>query len=55
MSNDAFFPGGINKGRVLSALQLHTYFDDQFGHLKSTLDVVPAVNIPLNVKNTSSG
>ncbi|WP_417583703.1 5'-nucleotidase [Nitrincola sp.] len=51
MANDAFFLGGIEKGRVLGVLKPHIFFDDQPGHLKSTSAVVPSVHIPFGVTN----
>ncbi len=51
MANDAFFLGGIEKGRVLGVLRPHIFFDDQSGHLKSASAVVPSVHIPFGVTN----
>lgn len=51
MANDAFFLGGIEKGRVLGILKPHIFFDDQSGHLKSASTVVPSVHIPFGVIN----
>ncbi|MGV6492370.1 5'-nucleotidase [Stenotrophomonas rhizophila] len=51
MANDAFFLGGIEKGRVLGVLKPHIFFDDQSGHLKSASTVVPSVHIPFGVIN----
>lgn len=51
MANDAFFLGGIEKGRVLGVLKPHIFFDDQSGHLKSASAVVPSVHIPFGVTN----
>lgn len=51
MANDAFFLGGIEKGRVLGVLKPHIFFDDQSGHLKSASAVVPSVHIPFGVIN----
>lgn len=51
MANDAFFLGGIEKGRVLAVLKPHIFFDDQSGHLKSASAVVPSVHIPFGVIN----
>lgn len=53
MANDAFFLGGIEKGRVLSVLKPHIFFDDQSGHLKSTSAVAPSVHIPFGITNQS--
>lgn len=51
MANDAFFLGGIDKGKVLGVLKPHIFFDDQSGHLKSASAVVPSVHIPFGVTN----
>ena len=51
MANDAFFLGGIEKGRVLGVLKPHIFFDDQSGHLQSASAVVPSVHIPFGVSN----
>lgn len=51
MANDAFFLGGIDKGRVLGVLKPHIFFDDQSGHLKSASAVAPSVHIPFGVTN----
>lgn len=51
MANDAFFLGGIEKGRVLGVLKPHIFFDDQSGHLKLASAVVPSVHIPFGVTN----
>lgn len=51
MANDAFFLGGIEKGRVLGILKPHIFFDDQSGHLKSASAVAPSVHIPFGITN----
>lgn len=51
MANDAFFLGGIEKGKVLAVLKPHIFFDDQSGHLKSASAVAPSVHIPFGVTN----
>lgn len=51
MANDAFFLGGIEKGKILGVLKPHIFFDDQSGHLKSASAVVPSVHIPFGVTN----
>lgn len=50
-ANDAFFLGGIDKGKVLGVLKPHIFFDDQDTHLKSTSTVAPSVHIPFGVTN----
>ena len=51
MTNDAFFLGGIEKGRVLEVLKPHIFFDDQSKHLTTAARVVPSVHIPFGVTN----
>ena len=51
MANDAFFLGGIEKGKVLGVLKPHIFFDDQSGHLSSASAVVPSVHIPFGITN----
>lgn len=51
MVNDAFFLGGIDKGKVLGVLKPHIFFDDQPSHLKSASKVVPSVHIPFGLIN----
>jgi 5'-nucleotidase len=51
MANDAFFLGGIEKGRVLAILKPHIFFDDQPRHLMAASVVVPSVHIPFGVIN----
>jgi 5'-nucleotidase len=54
MANDAFFLGGIEKGKVLGVLKPHIFFDDQPNHLKSASAVAPSVHIPFGVVNQLS-
>ncbi len=51
MANDAFFLGGIEKGKVLGVLKPHIFFDDQSGHLKSASAVAPSVHVPFGITN----
>lgn len=51
MANDAFFLGGIEKGKVLAVLRPHIFFDDQSGHLESAARVVPSVHVPFGITN----
>jgi 5'-nucleotidase len=53
-ANDAFFLGGIEKGKVLAVLKPHIFFDDQPAHLKSASAVAPSVHIPFGVANALS-
>lgn len=54
MANDAFFLGGIEKGKVLGVLRPHIFFDDQSGHLTSVAQVAPSVHIPFGITNRNS-
>lgn len=51
MANDAFFLGGIEKGKVLEILKPHIFFDDQSRHLTSASLIVPSVHIPFGITN----
>ncbi len=53
--NDAFFLGGIDKGKVLGVLKPHVFFDDQTTHLKSAAQHVASVHIPYGVVNEKVG
>lgn len=46
--DDAFFLGGIEKGKVLDVLKPHIFFDDQRQHLVNT---VPCVHVPFGIRN----
>ncbi|MGW4113985.1 5'-nucleotidase [Actinosynnema sp. NPDC004786] len=48
--SDAFFLGGIEKGRVLDVLRPHIFFDDQRHNLESA-SMVPCVHIPFGIAN----
>lgn len=49
--NDAFFLGGIDKGRVLEVMRPDIYFDDQPSHLESTSRYAASVHIPYGIVN----
>lgn len=50
--DDSFFLGGMNKGRVLSVLRPHIFFDDQkTPNLDSSREFTPSVHIPFGIKN----
>ena len=51
--NDAFFLGGVSKGKVLEVLRPHIFFEDQKKHLDDTLAYSPAVHIPFGLLNTN--
>jgi 5'-nucleotidase len=48
--SDAFFLGGIEKGKVLDVLRPHIFFDDQRHNLESAT-MVPCVHIPFGGTN----
>ncbi|WP_372756031.1 5'-nucleotidase [Labilibaculum sp.] len=48
--DNAFFLGGIDKGRILKVLRPHMFFDDQKTHLNQ-IDNIPMVHIPFGVAN----
>ncbi|WP_354596249.1 5'-nucleotidase [Streptomyces sp. JL1001] len=52
--NDAFFLGGIDKGRIMGILKPHIFFDDQQGHLVSTSRTTPSVHVPFGKLNESA-
>lgn len=54
MANDAFFLGGIEKGKVLEVLKPHIFFDDQSDHLRSASAVVPSVHVPFGITNQNA-
>ena len=46
--DQTFFLGGMDKGRILSILRPHIFFDDQrHPHLDSSSPFTPSVHIPL--------
>ncbi len=50
--DEAFFLGGIEKGRILDIMKPHLYFDDQLVHLKSSTGKhIPSVHIPFGITN----
>lgn len=50
--DEAFFLGGIEKGRILEIMKPHIYFDDQMSHLKSSSGKhIPSVHIPFGITN----
>ena len=49
--NNAFFLGGIEKGRILNTLKPHIFFDDQVKHLKDSSEVIPSVHVPFGFRN----
>lgn len=50
-ANETFFLGGMEKGRILSVLKPHMFFDDQRSHLVSDSVNVPMVHIPFGIAN----
>ncbi|CAH8713469.1 5'-nucleotidase [Paenibacillus thiaminolyticus] len=53
--DEAFFLGGIEKGRVLRIFKPHIFFDDQMGHIEGVARIVPSVHVPFGVTNGRSG
>lgn len=55
--DEAFFLGGMSKGKILKAFNAHIYFDDQDVHLQGTKEYVPSAKVfygsdsPLNPAN----
>lgn len=49
--NEAFFLGGIDKGRVLRIFKPHIFFDDQVGHIEGVARIVPSVHVPFGITN----
>ncbi|OQA86873.1 MAG: 5'-nucleotidase [Lentisphaerae bacterium ADurb.Bin242] len=48
--DETFFLGGMNKGRILSTLRPHIFFDDQrHPHLDAAKDFTPSVHIPFGI------
>ncbi len=48
--DETHFLGGLNKGRILSTLRPHIFFDDQrHPHLDAAKDFTPSVHIPFGV------
>ena len=48
--DETFFLGGVNKGRVLSLLKPHIFFDDQRApHLEMAKYFTPSVHIPFGI------
>lgn len=52
--DEAFFLGGIDKGRVLDIFKPHIFFDDQAGHIKGIASRFPSVHVPFGIANTKS-
>lgn len=50
-ANETFFLGGMEKGRILSRLKPHIFFDDQRSHLESEAGNIPMVHIPFGIAN----
>ena len=52
--NDAFFLGGVDKGRIMKVLQPHIFFDDQRSNLVSTAKWAPSVHVPFGQANQNA-
>lgn len=53
-ANEVFFLGGMDKGRILSTLNPHMFFDDQKSHLQSEAGDIPMVHIPFGIANQNN-
>jgi 5'-nucleotidase len=51
--DEAFFLGGIDKGRVLQVFKPHIFFDDQLGHIEGVAKIAPSVHVPFGIANKS--
>ena len=52
-TDQTFFLGGVDKGRILAALRPHIFFDDQIHpHLDVAKDYTPSVHIPIHPYDT---
>lgn len=49
--DEAFFLGGLNKGKVLEVYEPHIFFDDQTKHIKSISRKFPSVHVPYGIAN----
>jgi 5'-nucleotidase len=49
--DEAFFLGGIDKGRVLKIFRPHIFFDDQVGHIEGVSSISPSAHVPFGVSN----
>lgn len=49
--DEAFFLGGIDKGRVLKIFRPHIFFDDQAGHLEGVSSIFPSAHVPFGITN----
>lgn len=53
--DEAFFLGGIDKGRVLKVFRPHIFFDDQVSHIEGVSSISPSAHVPFGVTNLMSG
>lgn len=49
--DEAFFLGGMDKGKVLEVYRPHIFFDDQTIHIESISKKFPSVHVPYGVTN----
>lgn len=52
--DEAFFLGGIDKGRVLQVFKPHIFFDDQVGHIEGVAGISPSAHVPFGVTNAAA-
>lgn len=49
--DEAFFLGGVDKGRIMKIFRPHIFFDDQLGHIEGVSSVSPSAHVPFGVRN----
>lgn len=49
--DEAFFLGGIEKGRVLKVFRPHIFFDDQVSHIEGVSSISPSAHVPFGAAN----
>ncbi|WP_042167073.1 5'-nucleotidase [Paenibacillus gorillae] len=49
--DEAFFLGGVDKGRVLNVFRPHIFFDDQISHIEGVSSISPSAHVPFGVAN----
>ncbi|MCD1259357.1 5'-nucleotidase [Paenibacillus athensensis] len=51
--DEAFFLGGIDKGRIMKIFRPHIFFDDQLGHIEGVSSTYPSAHVPFGITNES--
>ncbi|MDF2926739.1 MAG: 5-nucleotidase [Paenibacillaceae bacterium] len=49
--DEAFFLGGIDKGRIMKVFRPHIFFDDQLSHIEGVASFFPSVHVPFGITN----